>query len=147
MLNQQKTIRIWIDGGSSGNPGRGAIAFLIDVNGEKRYLSASVLDWEATNNEAEYEALRRALIFTSPVSNEDFFMIPRKYTSLLIFTDSQLIVNHLKGKWKIDKKFDSFIETIKFHLNEFKSWEIKWIPKEKNKICDSLVKLVLYKKL
>jgi hypothetical protein len=53
----------------------------------------------------------------------------------------------LKGKWKIDKKFDPFIKNIKFHLDEFKSWEIKWIPEEKNKICDSLVKLALYKKL
>jgi ribonuclease HI len=144
---EEKIIKIWIDGGSSGNPGKGAIAFLIDVNGERRYVNAYNLDGQITNNEAEYEALLRALNFISPAVNSDFFIIPRKYTSLLIFTDSQLIANHLKNKWKIDEKFKEPVYYIQSQLNEFESWEIKWIPKEKNKICDNLVKLVLYKKL
>lgn len=29
-------------------------------------------------------------------------------------------------------------------LSCFRSWEIKWIPKKENKICDGQVKAILY---
>jgi ribonuclease HI len=161
MSNQEKTIKIWIDGGSSGNPGRGAVAFIVDAGNKGKHLEAYEIG-EATNNEAEYKALLDAVCFLSEwKENEDIFLsnisemdeIKQKYDSIfrnchiIIFSDSQLIVNQLKGLWKIDKKFQGIVDLIKQDLNEFKSWEIKWIPKEENKICDGLVKLMLYKKL
>jgi ribonuclease HI len=149
-MEKEKTIRIWVDGGSSGNPGRSAIAVFYELDEETRYLSAFRI-FDTTNNVAEYFAIYLFLknfLYTSP----EFSYI---YGSKLIFySDSQLVVNQLNGLWEIkDKTLKTLAYKILENLKELKekniisSWEIKWIPKEENKICDNLVKLVLYKKL
>lgn len=141
-MEKEKTIRIWFDGGSSGNPGKGAIAFLIEWD-DKRKISAMTLGREVTNNEAEYEALLASLGWIYGC-----YSIETSQYHLVIHSDSQLVVNQVKGNWQVEKKeFKEWLEELRSFLSRFKSWEIKWIPKEENKICDSLVKLVLYKKL
>jgi ribonuclease HI len=142
MSNQEKTIKIWIDGGSSGNPGKGAIAFVIEWD-DKRKISALTLGKKVTNNEAEYEALLASLGWIY-----GFYLIEPSQYHLVIYSDSQLVVNQVNGLWQVEKEeFKKWLKELRNFLSSFKSWEIKWIPKEKNKICDSLVKLVLYKKL
>ena len=81
------------DGGSRGNPGKGAIGIIVR-EGEKiltRY-SAKIGN-NVTNNIAEYEALIKAL------------ELARKYTNteLTCFLDSELIVNQLLGKYRVKK--------------------------------------------
>jgi ribonuclease HI len=139
---EEKTIRIWIDGGSSGNPGKGAIAFIIEWD-DKRKISAMTLGREVTNNEAEYEALLASLGWICGCH----IIEPSQY-HLVVYSDSQLVVNQVNGIWQVEKKdFKEWLEELRNFLSRFKSWEIKWIPKKENRICDSLVKLVLYKKL
>jgi len=141
-MNQEKIIRIWVDGGSSGNPGKGAIAFIIEWD-NKRKLSAMTVGEKVTNNAAEYEALLASLLWIYGCH-----IIEASQYYLVVYSDSQLVVNQVNGLWQVEKEeFKEWLEELRNFLSRFKSWEIKWIPKEENKICDSLVKLVLYKRL
>jgi ribonuclease HI len=138
----EKTIRIWVDGGSSGNPGKGAIAFIIEWD-NKRKISAITLDKEVTNNEAEYEALLASLLWIF-----GFYIIEPPQYHLVIYSDSQLVVNQVNGLWQVEKEeFKKWLEELRNFLSRFKSWKIQWIPREENKVCNNLVELVLYKKL
>jgi ribonuclease HI len=144
-MGNEKTIRIWVDGGSSGNPGRGAIAFIVEWDNQ-RILFSVTLEEKVTNNEAEYKALLEALIciFGFPF----IAFIEHNQYHLVVYSDSQLIVNQVNDLWSVKKKkFNEWLEELRSFLSRFKSWEIKWIPREKNKICDNLVKLVLCRKL
>lgn len=54
--------------------------------------------------------------------------------------DSQLVVNQVKGKWKIKthhlaEKREHVVRLLK----GFQSWNINWIPREQNRIADALV--------
>ncbi len=141
-MSEEKTIKVWIDGGSRGNPGRGAVAFIIEWDNQ-RLLASMTLEGKVTNNEAEYKALLGSLIWLF-----DYPFIETSQYHLVVYTDSKLVVEQVSGFWKVnEEKFKEWLEKLRNLLNKFKSWEIKWIPKEENKICDSLVKLVLYKKL
>ena len=82
---------IYTDGGSRGNPGPSALGVVIeDENGKilkeySRYLG------EATNNQAEYEAVIFALQKAKQL----------KIKELEIRTDSELIGKQFMGKYKI----------------------------------------------
>ncbi len=83
-------LRVYSDGGSRGNPGPAAIAFIIDEDGEivKRHHCFIGI---RTNNQAEYEALvsalECALEFGSGVAS--------------CFLDSELVVKQLNGEYKV----------------------------------------------
>jgi len=96
-MEEQKTIKVWVDGGSSGNPGKSAIAFVIIGNNLTR-MYANLLKNEATNNEAEYLALIKALmeLLNYKINFSDYHLV--------IHSDSQLVVNQVKGLWSINKE-------------------------------------------
>ena len=84
------TYLIHTDGGARGNPGPAAFAFTIErPNGddieEKGFLG------NTTNNVAEYTALIRALHHAHKVGGK----------SLIVQSDSELIVNQMNGKFKV----------------------------------------------
>ncbi len=85
-------IKLYTDGGSRGNPGEAAYAFLICENG-KRVAEQKKRIGIATNNVAEYtavlEGLKAARRLGDPVR---------------VFSDSQLAVRQLNGDYKIKKK-------------------------------------------
>jgi len=136
----EKTVRIWVDGGSSGNPGRGAIAFWVDYD-KGRFLNATTTANEVTNNQSEYMSVLLALLGLKELGfNFEEYKI-------IVYSDSQLVVNQLNGEWVIkDKILGEMATKINDLISNFKSWEIKWIPNEENKACDNLVKFVLYGK-
>jgi hypothetical protein len=58
------------------------------------YPHAIRLEFPCTNNEAEYEALIQGMIIS----------IQMKVEHLVVTSDSELIINHIKGKYKIRKE-------------------------------------------
>lgn len=83
-------ITIYTDGGSRGNPGKAASAFIAVkdsqiIKQQSKYLGT------ATNNEAEYNAIILAL---ENILEKD----------ITIISDSQLVVNQIQGNWKINKQ-------------------------------------------
>lgn len=86
------TIEIYTDGASRGNPGPGAIAFMI-TDGKGKILKAHKhYIGECTNNIAEYRALIAALERARKYGDEVSF-----------FSDSSLVVNQMNGNFKVKK--------------------------------------------
>lgn len=80
-----------IDGGSRGNPGPGASAYVIkNVSGQILAQEGHFME-HCTNNQAEYTALRLALIKAAEL----------KATELEIISDSLLLVKQYLGEYKI----------------------------------------------
>jgi len=79
------------DGGSRGNPGKGAIGVII--RDDKNILTKDSLKIGnyVTNNIAEYEALIRALELASRYTDQD----------ITCFLDSELVVKQLLGEYKV----------------------------------------------
>lgn len=80
-----------IDGGSRGNPGPGASAYVIKNTVGQILAQEGHFIPHCTNNQAEYTALRLALIKSAEL----------KATELEIISDSLLLVKQYLGEYKI----------------------------------------------
>lgn len=121
---------IYTDGGSRNNPGPSAFGVVI-TNEKSRVLKEySRYLGEATNNQAEYEAVIFALQKAKQL----------KIKELEIRTDSELIGRQLLGKYKIkDPDLQPlFIKAWNLRL-DYDKVDIKIIPREQNKKADKLV--------
>ncbi|MDO8743384.1 MAG: ribonuclease HI family protein [Candidatus Azambacteria bacterium] len=121
---------IYTDGGSRNNPGPSALGVVIADDKGKVLKEYSHYLGEATNNQAEYEAVIFAL-----QKAKQF-----KIKVLEIRTDSELIGKQLLGKYKIkDPNLQPlFIKAWNLRLN-YDKVDIKIIPREQNKKADKLV--------
>lgn len=82
-----------------------------------------------TNNVAEYTALKKALEWVNSQGIRD---------KITIKGDSQLVINQLKGKWKVKSQTSKrFVPQINELLKD-KEAELVWIPREKNSEADRL---------
>lgn len=88
-------LRIQSDGGSRQNPGHAACAFVfIDESGNivfSHYHYLGIM----TNNEAEYHGLLQALEYAQTYLRE------HPADAVDIFLDSQLVVEQVRGTWKV----------------------------------------------
>ncbi len=118
---------MYTDGGARGNPGPAGIGAVI--NGEKP-LDVSEFIGHATNNVAEYTALIRGLQEAHKAG----------YTELDILCDSQLIVEQVKGNYKVkEPHLKSLREKVSALILEFQKVSIRHIPREQNREADKLV--------
>ena len=131
---------IYTDGGSRGNPGPSACGVVIKNDKNEIILKTSKYLGEATNNQAEYEALVLALQKAKGI----FKTQKVKNKNLECYLDSELVVQHLNHKYKIkDKGLQPlFIKVWNLTL-DFDSVKFIHIPREKNKLADELVNVEL----
>jgi len=136
---ENNKITIYCDGGSRGNPGPSAIAFVIEkANSELRIknLEFSKFIGEATNNEAEYSAVIFALKKIKQLIGKEKI----KRMEIEVKADSELLIKQLNGEYKIKEKnlIPLFIEiwNLKIDFNKIK---FTHIPREENKQADLLV--------
>lgn len=88
-----KKLKIYTDGGARGNPGPAAIGIVVqDEKGQILFQQGKAIGW-ATNNQAEYQALIRALTWTKnqPIQPE----------TIDCYLDSQLVVAQMQGRYRI----------------------------------------------
>lgn len=83
--------KIFTDGGSRGNPGPAASAFVVYDNDRVVYRQAKVLG-RATNNAAEYQAVIMALTWLSQEPSVE---------SVTFVGDSELVVKQLNGIYAV----------------------------------------------
>ncbi|MEK6880399.1 MAG: ribonuclease HI family protein [Nanoarchaeota archaeon] len=119
------------DGGSRGNPGQAAIGIIIRDE-DKILKTYKEKIGTATNNEAEYRALIKALNLAS------------KYTKSKIqcILDSELVVKQLKGSYSISSDIlKPLFITVKELEKNFKHVEYKHVRREDKyqKLADRLV--------
>jgi formyltetrahydrofolate-dependent phosphoribosylglycinamide formyltransferase len=121
---------VHVDGGSRGNPGPAAAAFVLsDAAGNRLAARAFVLG-RTTNNVAEYTALLRALEAAGAIGATD----------VTVFSDSELLVRQLTGLYKV--KSDSIrplYEQVNGLRMEFDCFSIRHVMREQNQEADRLV--------
>jgi ribonuclease HI len=129
-------IVIYTDGGSRGNPGPAAIGVWIETL-DKKYGETI---GEATNNDAEYQALIFALKKCKSLVGKK----QAKQVELECRLDSELIVKQLNHKYKISKENTQryFIEVWNLML-DFGKVTFVHVPREQNKIADEMVNKAL----
>ncbi len=125
----EKILNLYTDGACRGNPGEGgAGAVLIDQKGRvvgtvSRFLGV------CTNNVAEYSALIIGL--------EE--AVKKGYRKLHIFLDSELLVNQIKGTYRVrNSKLKRLMKRIKMLLSFLDGYTIKHITRDKNKMADKM---------
>lgn len=139
---EKENLVIFCDGGSRGNPGPAASAFVAVVGGKVIYKESKYLGTE-TNNVAEYSAVLLAVTwFSQSLYAKRYHKVASSaYSLLTINLDSQLVERQLNNKYKI-KNINLIIiyDKIKLLINK-NNLQIKflWNFREKNKIADSLV--------
>lgn len=129
-----KKLIINTDGGSRANPGKAAAGFVI--KDEKGQILASDGQYLgiATNNEAEYGAIKLALQELIKQFNKDLPL------NVVVKSDSQLVVNQLSGNYKI-KKAHLKIIIDQIHLLEQQVGQVNYlqIPRAENFEADKIV--------
>lgn len=121
---------IYIDGGSRGNPGPAAAAFVLKDKKGAQLKAKAFFIGKATNNIAEYTAVIKALEAAKKLAAKE----------ISIYSDSELLVRQLGGQYKVKSEniLPLFQRAIEF-LTDFEKWEIRHIPREKNTHADKLV--------
>src|SRR5919201_206651 len=113
------------------NPGGIACyAFVVKRDGKTIHSDYGVagepFSADSTNNVAEYMALAKALEWL--LTNN---LVADKVE---IKSDSQLVVNHLIGNYKVKaKRIIPLYQKVLLLESRFHSVQIKWVPREKNR--------------
>ncbi|MBE0573279.1 ribonuclease HI family protein [Candidatus Dojkabacteria bacterium] len=124
--------KLFTDGGSRGNPGSSAAAFLLFNDNDLIDLGAKFLG-SATNNFAEYNALIEGL------------KLAKKHTdSVACFLDSELVVKQINGEYKVSSAdIKPLVSKVKELAKDFSSISFTHVPRAENKHADKLVNIIL----
>ncbi len=122
-------IILYIDGAARGNPGKAGIGVVLRDKRHNVIEEAGEYIGETTNNVAEYRALLEGLRR----------VLSRGAKEVKIFSDSELLVRQLKGRYKVKSPslLPLYGEVIKL-LGKLTRWEIVHIPREQNFRADAL---------
>lgn len=125
-------LEVNIDGASRGNPGLSAIGIMVKNNGIILVEHAEFLGIR-TNNQAEYEALKRALEICNQLGKE-----------ITILSDSELLVNQRNSKYRLRNQQLKIISMEISNLEKnFDKIQYKHISREKNNKADRLANKAL----
>ncbi len=125
-------LEVNIDGASRGNPGLSAIGIIVKQNGTTLIEHYEYLGIR-TNNQAEYESLRRALEMCCKLDKE-----------ITIFSDSELLINQRTSKYKLrNQELKVISRDISILEKNFEKILYRHIPREKNSKADKLANRAL----
>jgi ribonuclease HI len=131
-------IKVCCDGGSRGNPGKAAAAFVVEEEGKIIFSEAKYLGIQ-TNNFAEYSAVLSALYWLK--ANKQ-----KLKKEIIFILDSELVVKQITGAYKVkNNKLKIIFQEIKNVLESFSLMRgkqkiiFKNVSREKNKMADFLV--------
>ena len=121
--------KLYVDGAARGNPGpSGAGVYLF--KGDEVFCKKGFFIDRHTNNEAEYIALLIGLFYCDSYMEEG--------DSLIVYSDSQLIVRHLLGIYRVKKpELKYFFSIAQSVLSKF-SCSIVHVTRDKNKVADAM---------
>ena len=125
-------LEVNIDGASRGNPGLSAIGIIVKDNETILIEHAEFLGIR-TNNQAEYEALRRALEICIKLDKE-----------ITILSDSELLISQRNLKYRIrNQQLKIISREISILEKNFEKIQYNHIPREKNNKADRLANKAL----
>lgn len=129
-----KTLRLFTDGASRGNPGPAGLGVVIEddqgmrLRGLHRWLGVT------TNNEAEYRALIEGLKAVSDWRPD----------RLEVYLDSKLVVEQMNGAWKIKApELMPLLVQARELVSRFPEVVIAHVDRSKNRGADHLANLAI----
>jgi ribonuclease HI len=129
-MEKNNILKIYTDGAARGNPGPAASAFIF-VSGKKVIGKTVDFIGTATNNTAEYHAIIIALKAAQKIHKG----------RIQIYTDSNLAVNQITNKWKINQPhLYEYVKKVHQLMNSFQKVEIFHVKRNNPYIqkCDKL---------
>ncbi|MFW6153250.1 MAG: ribonuclease HI [Halobacteriota archaeon] len=124
---------VYFDGASRGNPGPAAIGWVI-VTDEGIVDEGGAFIGEATNNEAEYEAIIRGLEVAADLGFE----------AVEVRGDSELIVRQVRGEYDVNAPhLRERRVRVRELLESFDDWTLEAVPRGVNDRADRLANEVL----
>ena len=124
------TWEVYVDGASNQ---KGSGVWLVLISPEKVIIEKSLrLDFSATNNEVEYEALLIGMAMVQRMGGK----------SIKLFSDSRLVIGQVKGEFEAkDKRMQGYLSQVKCLESKFDSFDLLHISKNGNAHSDSLAML------
>ena len=128
-MMMSKSIEIFVDGASRGNPGPSGIGIALFSDGKNVVKKLFKFIGNATNNVAEYSALIYAV---------QEALIDR-YDDVKVKSDSELLTKQLAGEYKVkNDNLRPYYEMFQHIARGFNKVEIIPIGREDNSIADKL---------
>lgn len=129
-----KTIKIYTDGASRGNPGPASVGVSFVTMEDEEFDTISEVLGEKTNNFAEYTALIMALKKA----------LENKVENVWVRTDSQLMVKQLKGEYSVKaEQIKELYQNAFGLLKKFKKVKLEHVLRTENKRADELANYAL----
>ena len=125
-------LRAYIDGSSIGNPGEAGCGVVLETEKGKILKEIGQYIGQATNNVAEYSGLLACLEMVQQYSG----------CSLIVHSDSQLLVNQMKGIYRIRKPHLATLHAKAMDMIKKGqiNFDIHYVPREKNRKADELAR-------
>lgn len=133
-------IKIFIDGGARGNPGPAGIGVVVinPFRGHKKEYSCYI--GEATNNQAEYQAL----VFGLKKAKALYGKKELVNRGVEVLSDSKLLIKQMKGEYKIEDPALQALFLKAWNLKvDISNVKFKHIPRAQNKKADQLLNQAL----
>ena len=116
------------DGGSLGNPGQGYGSFRLSDSTHHQEIVRLDFGDGITSNQAEYRTLIAGI--EGAVRQAATHGVRPECASLVIRTDSKLLVEQVAGRWKVrHPDLQPLHARARALLRQFGDWEISWQPR------------------
>ena len=124
------TWEVYVDGASNQ---KGSGVGLVLMSPKKVVIEKSLrLDFSATNNEAEYEALLEGMAIVQRMGGK----------FIKLFSDSRVGVGQIRGEFKAkDERMQEYLNQVKCLQSKFDSFDLLHVPRSGNAHADSLAML------
>lgn len=127
--NVSPSWQLFTDGASKGNPGPAGAGWILVNDQDSVLLKDSKYLGEATNNEAEYQALILGL------KNA----LSHGVRKVRIHMDSELLVRQLNGVYRVkNRRLAVYFQEVRDLLMKFSNYDILHIPREQNREADGM---------
>ena len=112
---------------------KGSRVGLVLMSPEKVVIEKSLrLDFSATNNEAEYEALLEGMDMVQRMGGK----------SIKLFSNSRLVIGQVRGEFEAkDERMQGYLSQVKCMQSKFDSFDLLHVPRSGNAHADSLAML------
>ena len=129
-----RKIIAYTDGGSRGNPGPAAGAFILSLEDGTAVQAKGFCLGRTTNNVAEYTAVIHALEAA----------LNCKAHQVTVYSDSELLVRQVNGQYKVkSEQIRPLFRRAMELLDKFDDWRVDHVVRGKNKEADALVNRAL----
>jgi len=130
--------QLFTDGASKGNPGLAGAGWMLINERDSILVKDSKFLGEATNNEAEYQALILGLKNALSCGVQE----------IRVHMDSELLVRQINGLYRVkNPRLTVFFHQVRDLLSNFAKYAIIHIPREENREADRMANEAIRKKI